>query len=326
MHYEYSETKKIEILLKEIDGIRVVFENYPLHPNIEKNILRRSILKSSLYSARIEGNKTVISEALHLGFSSHSKEIRKLEIFNLLTAYNRIVSIPVPKKLSLLYIKKLHRQVMKNISGSAGSLRQEPWGIFNQAGVAVYLAPAHFRVPELMKEYVNDINKVRSHPVVKAIIAQYVFEKIHPFADGNGRVGRLITSSILQSTGYNFRGLIPHEEYIDKHRDYYYSSLEESKNVVPFVVFYLEGIIDQARTVLDRFKYLGEEKQEDKLSLRRAEMLQIIREHPYCTFDFLKRRFSEVNEKTLHYDLKILQQEKYISKTGVSRGVTYFSK
>jgi Fic family protein len=326
MKCSYKETIFIKKLIDEIEALKIVFDNYPIHPNVEKNILRKSILKSSLYSARIEGNKTRFNEAQYIGYTSRSKNIRKLEIFNLLTAYNYIISKSVPKKLSQLFIKKLHRMVMKNISGYAGCYRQEPWAIFNQAGVAVYLAPAHFRIPELMGEFLVKVNAIKHHSLVRAIIAQFIFEKIHPFADGNGRVGRLITSSILQSTGYNFRGLIPYEEYVDNHRDLYYSTLEESTNVTPFVRLYLEGIINQAKNTLDGFKYLGEEKPEDSLSLRRTEILQIVREHPYSSFDFLKRRFCEVNEKTLHYDLKKLQQEKYILKNGVSRGATYFAK
>jgi predicted HTH transcriptional regulator len=59
---------------------------------------------------------------------------------------------------------------------------------------------------------------------------------------------------------------------------------------------------------------------------RRKEIVRIIEEHPYATFDFLSRRFSKVNPKTLHYDLKELMNDKFIEKIGKTRGVSYIAK
>ena len=70
-------------------------------------------------------------------------------------------------------------------------------------------------------------------------------------------------------------------------------------------------------------KYKFKESKEDFLLLRRREILEIIKEHPYCSFDSISRRFPFTNQKTLHYDLRQLQIKGFIIKTGVTRGVRY---
>lgn len=321
--YKYKETTKIRKLLNETEALRIVFNTIKPLPHIEENIRRESILKSALYSARIEGNPLRLEEVNVSSFSGSSKNISKLEVYNLHRAHNYIYGRKAPKNINPGLIKKLHGMVMKNISGNAGQFRTEPWGIFNSAGVAVYLAPAHFKIPKLMAEYISLIKNVDREIPVKASIAQFLFEKIHPFADGNGRVGRLLSSHIMNAGGFGFRGLVSVEEIIDKDRDVYYAVLEPSRNVNPFVTFFLESFISQAKFVLDKLGEKKEELSEDRLLPRRRELLEIVRDHPFCSFNFLSRRFKAVNPKTLHYDLKKLQEDGFVAKIGKTKGVTY---
>ncbi len=69
-------------------------------------------------------------------------------------------------------------------------------------------------------------------------------------------------------------------------------------------------------------KYLHQELI-NRLPLRRREILNILKDHPYASFDLIKRRFLSVNPKTLHYDLKKLQEQNLIVKVGVTRGAVY---
>lgn len=318
---KYKEAGEIKDLIRKIEELKIVFDKMPMFPHIEERIRRESLLKSSLFSARIEGNKLTLQE---VSFSTkQNKNMQKLEVFNLVNAYNFVRSSKTPKKLSENFVRKLHRLVMKNISGAAGKPRQEPSAIFNQAGVAIYLAPPHHQLPKLFPKYFDFVNGLSYHPAVNSAIAQFVFEKLHPFADGNGRVGRLISAHILLKEGLGFRGLVSNEEYIDKNKQVYYQALEPSKKVTAFVEFFLESLVKQADLVLDQLSKEREEKPEDKLLPRRREIFEIVREHPQCSFDFIARRFSQVNKKTLHYDIKKLQDEGFIEKIGVSRGVIY---
>ena len=111
--------------------------------------------------------------------------------------------------------------------------------------------------------------------------------------------------------------------YISKYREIYYDCFDSDKNYQPFVKFFLESILNQIKTVFTDFK------NPDNLTTllpRRREIYEIIKDHPNSSFDFIQRRFINVNPKTLHYDLSKLQKENLIIKAGVSRGVTYIVK
>lgn len=315
--YKFIETEKIKSLLIEAEALKIVFDNLKVLPQVEENFRRESLLKSSLYSARVEGNPAKLNNI------DDQNTLHKLEISNLISAYKYIYSKNISKNLGINLIKNIHNLVMKNISREAGNFRTEPWAIFNQAGVAVFLAPAHFKVPSLMSELVEEIKKMKLNTFTKSAIFQFLFEKIHPFPDGNGRVGRLVSSYLLNINGYGFRGLIPIEEVIDNERELYYEALEPDINTTPFVEFFLGSFVKQAKKVLEAMSNAENPTRLDLLPLRRKEIVRIIKEHPYATFDFLSRRFSKVNPKTLHYDLKKLIDDRFIDKIGKTRGVSY---
>jgi len=310
--YKFKETKKIRELLIKIEALKIVFDQIKVLPGIEQNIQRQSLLKSALYSARIEG--------------IFSKSEKKLEVSNLLSAYKYIYSVKSPKKLSLNFIKKLHELVMKKLSARPGSWRDEAWAIFNQAGVAVYLAPPAQDLPDLMSEFLRISNNLKWEGPIKAGIIQFLFEKIHPFADGNGRVGRLLSTAVMNKGGFGFRGLVSVEEIIDKNRETYYRCLEPSNDTTFFVEFFLESFIKQAEQIFIKLNQKTQEVPEDSLLPRRREILEIIRDHPYSSFDFISRRFSAINPKTLHNDLNKLQKHGLIIKAGKTRAATYKAK
>lgn len=194
-----------------------------------------------------------------------------------------------------------------------GLFRKDVSAIFNSAGIAIYLPPRPSQILPLINKLVAFINgQKESFAPVKACLTHFVFEKIHPFLDGNGRVGRLLLQAVLQKWGYGMKGLIPIEEYLDNHRALYYQALESTeKDVTDYLEFMLEAI-DQ--TAL-KAKALVLEK--------RAEILNIIKDHKLVNFDAIRRRFLNVPERTLSYDLKKLQDSGLIRKRGVTNGVYY---
>jgi Fic family protein len=176
-----------------------------------------------------------------------------------------------------------------------------------------------------MKQYTKYINGLSDHPSVKAAVAHFVFEKIHPFADGNGRVGRLISAFILEKNGFGFKGLAPFEEYIDNHREDYYYYLESSVDCTGFIKYFLEALVSQSKEYVMELNSTRKNNPEDSLLPRRRELLEIIRDHPNCSFNFLQRRFLAINGKTLHNDLLKLLQAGFIRKLGATNGVVYTS-
>ncbi len=323
LKYRFKETQKIKGLLIEIEALRILFDQVKTSPHVEENLRRESLLKSALFSARVEGSPLSLRDIKFASEVEKSDDRKKLEVFNLLRVYRLVLSSKAPKKLSQAFIKKLHQMAMKNITPDAGSFRKEPWAIFNQAGVPIYLAPMPSRLPKLMSDYIQANFNLKYEIPVKAAILQFLFEKIHPFADGNGRVGRLISACVMKNGGYGFRGLVSIEEMIDQDRENYYQALEPSRDTDSFVEFFLESFIEQTKSVFGKLNEREEELPEDFLLPRRREILEIIKDHPYCSFDFISRRFLAINPKTLHYDLKQLQKKAFIIKAGKTRGVTY---
>jgi len=290
-------------IIIQIESLKLYFEKLDTHQTITKNILRNSLLKSARFSSKIEGADS------------------RLEINNLYKSYLYVTSKKSPKKISLDLLKELHKIVMNGISSDG--FRTEPCAIYNTAGVAVYLAPPSQKIHELLNNLIEEINNSKEHCLIKAAIFQFKFEKIHPFLDGNGRIGRLISYLILYKNGFSFNGYLSPEEYINKYREIYYDCFDSDKNYQPFIKFFLESILNQIQSSFNDFK------NPDNLSYllpRRREIYEIIKDHPNCSFNFINRRFIKINPKTLHYDLLKLQKENLIIKAGVSRGVTYVIK
>ncbi|MDZ4229179.1 MAG: Fic family protein [Patescibacteria group bacterium] len=309
----------MEDLLRQLDALRLAFELIKPSAVVEENIRRESLLKSSLYSAKIEGNQ-LSYESVATGLNEKTKA--KLEVFNLLSAYKFLYSKKAPKKISLSLISQLHQITMRNLIPDSGKFRREAGAIFNQAGVAVYLAPPPSEIIKRLNQLITQV-KYSENPVpIKATIAHFSFEKIHPFADGNGRVGRLLSAGIMNQGGFGFKGLVGIEEAINNRKDEYYQTLSLSKSPRPLTELFLQLYLDQGKKILTKLSQ-PETADQKVLPLRRQEIINVLRDHPYSSFNFISRRFFNVNPKTLHYDLKKLQEQNLIVKVGATRGAVY---
>lgn len=320
MRYTYTHTKKITELLNRIERARIIIEELPVLPNLEENIRRNSLLKSSLFSARIEGN-TLDMRQVQAGFSEKKKE--QLEVANILRAIHFIRSPRSPRRITRFFIKQLHTIVMHGLSSDAGGFRHEPSAIFNSAGVAVYMTVPPMEVEARMQILIEGIKKATYPIPIIASLAHVEFEKIHPFLDGNGRVGRLLSQLILDRGGYGCKGMISFEEYLESTKQDYYDLLELSqKNMTGFVEYFLEAFLHAADAAILELKKQPEHSNELLLP-RRQEILNIIVDHRQVSFDFIKRRFMAVTESTLHYDLQQLLKKGFIKKLGKTRAVVY---
>ncbi len=318
---KYNLTPEVSELLSKIESAKGVIESITIPPEVETNIRRQSTLRSSLFSARIEGNELTMDE-----LTSNSQGQKRAEVFNILKALNYIKE-KQKKDITEKEILTLHTLIMDGLldKPNLGKWRRNMEAIFNSAGIAIFMPPPPKQVPTLINKLVKYINSPKERFVpVKAILAHYSFEKIHPFLDGSGRVGRLLIQKILFQGGYGMKGLLSLEEYLDNHRSEYYRMLEEpEKDVTDYLVFMLTAIAETATKAKEMV--LAKQKLEitDYLLPRRAEILNIIREQKIVNFDQVRRRFMAVNERTLRYDLKKLADAGLIRKRGATNGVYY---
>lgn len=319
---KYFLTPKISQLLASIEASKQVIDAISIPAEVETNIRRSSTLKSSLFSARIEGNTLTLDELS----SRPSKDQKKAEVFNILKALNTIFQ-KRNKDITLKDILNLHKIVMEGLTHKTqqGKIRNEVSAIFNSAGIAVYMPPPPRSIPSFLEKVIKFANSQKEQFVpIRACLTHYTFEKIHPFLDGNGRVGRLLLQTIMYKGGYGMKGLLTIEEYLDNNRSDYYRALEETeRDASPYLELMLEAIAETS----EKAKQLVLEKKQlqakDYLLPRRAEILDIIKDHRLVNFDQIRRRFMAVNERTLRFDLKKLTDAGLIRKLGNTKGVYY---
>jgi Fic family protein len=319
---KYTHTPKISQLLSSIESSKEVINSVQIPKEIEQNIRRNSILKSSLYSARIEGNSLTLDQIIQ----GSSKDQKKVEVFNILKVINQLYERPA-KDLVINDLLKFHQTIMNGLieKSDLAKFRVEPSAIYNSAGIAVYLPPPPRQIIALLNRLLNYANSSKEPFVpIKALLTHYSFEKIHPFLDGNGRVGRILLQAILIKGGFGMKGLLSLEEQLDNKRSLFYRALEEpEKDVTDYLEFMLECIADASILAKEQVLQKRQSQVEDYLLPRRAEIFNIIKDHKLINFDQIRRRFLSVNERTLRYDLKKLQDEGLIKKLGSTKGVYY---
>jgi Fic family protein len=318
---KYSISDQMLSLVSKIEAERLYFSSLNLEGQIKENIQRVSLLKSSLFSARIEGSTLEISD---FDFGHEAEEEKKEEIFNIVKA-TKFIDRNIEKNVITKDIfLNLHALVLKNLSPDAGHFRTEISAIFNQAGVAVYVPPPPTQISKLVDELLIYINSEDKFPLIKAFIAHLIFEKIHPFLDGNGRVGRLLISAILKSKGWDFSFAVPFEEYLDEHKDEYYFHLSNGlRNTNSYLEFMLEAFYQQIAKIKDQLNTEVAREAHPFLPPRQEEILNIIKDQIIVSFDMVRRRFIRVPERTLRYDLKKLLDRKLIEKSGETKGRYY---
>ena len=186
------------------------------------------------------------------------------------------------------------------------------------------MPPPPTQISKLLDNLLAYVNSEQKFPLVVAFVAHLVFEKIHPFLDGNGRVGRLLIPVILKSKGWDFSLAVPFEEYLDEHKDEYYFYLDQGlENTNNYLEFMLEAFYMQIEEIKNQINEERAKEAHPFLPPRQEEILNIIKDQIIVSFDMIRRRFIQVPERTLRYDLKKLLDRKMIEKSGETRGRYY---
>lgn len=318
----YTITSEMVDLIAKINANLIYLSELKIPEILKEKIQRISILKSSLFSARIEGNPLTIED---IG-QERDDDIKKIEVFNISKAADFInKSITHETKISKKIILDLHSIVMKSLSFDTGKFRTEVSAIFNMAGVAVYMTPPPDKIQVFIDEMLNYSNSnTEQFPLINAFVSHLIFEKIHPFIDGNGRVGRLLVSVILKSRDKNYNYHISFEEYLDEHKEDYYYHLDNGLSKTnDYLLFMLNAFYSQTEKLKDLIAAENQKKETLFLPPRQEEIYNIIKDHSMVSFDQIQRRFLKVPGRTLRYDLKKLIDAGLIFKIGKTKGSYY---
>jgi Fic family protein len=209
-----------------------------------------------------------------------------------------------------------HKMLMQEILTHAGNFRLSNVGVGDEKGV-VHVAPPYGRVADLMQDLFSWLATSDIHPLIKSSVFHYEFEFIHPFIDGNGRMGRLWQSLIL----YEWKPLfsaIPIESVIKETQQAYYDALEAAGNKgesTPFIEFMLKAIL---KTCEDELK----NQQNDPINVpknvpikRLDRILSLITENNSITIEQLAQ-YCDVSEKTIKRDISKLKAQGVLVREG----------
>ena len=209
-----------DLRLRRINRIRTIHGSLAIEGNT---------LSETQITAILEGKRVI----------APPREVQ--EVKNALAAYDRFHAWKPDVERDLL---EAHRILMSGLIDEAGLYRRGGVGVMAGQRV-IHMAPPAERVPHLMNDLFGWLAVTDAHPLIAGSVFHYEFEFIHPFADGNGRLGRLWQSVILARWNPLFADL-PVESLVFDHQAEYYQALQESTrqtDSAPFIAFMLQIIL-----------------------------------------------------------------------------------
>lgn len=215
--------------------------------NASPQLRKQNRIKTITGTLAIEGN-TLTEEQITAVVEGKPVlgSVRELaEVKGAIAAYDTLPSYRAENLNDLL---AAHGLMMRDILVNAGEFRNKGVGI-HKGGVVHHVAPPAHQVSGLMADLTQWLKNTKDHPLIASCVFHYEFEFIHPFADGNGRMGRLWQTLILSKWHPLFLSL-PLESVIKEHQQDYYHALEQADNQAnstPFIHFML-SVINQTLT------------------------------------------------------------------------------
>ncbi|MCL4498477.1 MAG: Fic family protein [Deltaproteobacteria bacterium] len=234
-----------------------------LLPNIDF-FIRMHIYKEATSSNRIEGTQTNISEALQkIEYIDPEKRNDWQEIQNYIEAMNDSIKSLSKLPLSNRLLKNAHSILLQGVRGKhkqPGEFRKsQNWIGGASLSDAVFIPPHYEYLPELMSDFekfVNDETNPLPH-LIRIGIAHYQFETIHPFLDGNGRLGRLLITLYLVHKKLLSKPVLYLSAFFEKNKLLYYDNLTNvrlNNNLTQWLKFFLEGFRQTAENSIITFK------------------------------------------------------------------------
>ena len=288
-----AELERLSIRLEHSDSVRL------------RKVNRMKTIQGSL---AIEGNTLTEEQVTALIDGKHiiapMKEVQ--EVKNAIQAYERCMSFNPYKKEDLL---TAHKLMTMGLVDNPGHFRRGGVCIAGKDGIS-HIAPPADRVPFLMDDLFQWLKDTDTHPLIKSSVFHYEFECIHPFEDGNGRMGRLWHSRILAEWRPLFIH-IPIENMILQNQAAYYKALEystEQNDSGIFIDFMLDIIM----------KTIQESKRNDTVNDTVNVILKYIKENPAISYEELAKKTGK-SRITISRKLTELKKAGRITRVGAAK-------
>lgn len=312
-----------------------------LLPYYEKKFQDDAMVRAVHHGTHLEGNELNLGEAerVMLGENVVGRPRDVQEVIN----YRRVMEY-IGNQETLIdeeFLKKLHRMTVERIldEKKAGQFRDTQVVVKNsQTGEVSFRPPPAGDIAGLITNLVNFINTTTPddvHPILKSGIVHYEFVRIHPFVDGNGRVGRALSTYILFQNNYDIRKFFSLEEYFDKDAGRYYQALQSVSmhdgDLTEWLTYFIEGLAIELNRVKEKVEHISRDvKLKERLggaplmlSDRQLKIIEYIQGTGFLQNNAFKSLFPFVSEDTVLNELKFLIQSKLIKKVGSTKAAKY---
>ncbi len=295
-------------------------------------LIRPFIRREAVLSSRIEGTQATLGELLAAEGGAHPEgnaaDLHEVSNYVVALEYGieRLHDLP----LSLRLVRELHEKLMSGVRGNAATpgefRRSQNW--IGPPGAtlanAVFVPPPPDLIIECLGAWEKFLHDESLPALVQAALMHSQFEAIHPFLDGNGRVGRLLVTLLLVARGVLPSPLLYLSAYIEATRDEYYARLHgvtERGEWEEWLLYFLTGVASQAEDALDRIRRVDDlvdrwRGQLPKSSSRASEAaIQLFVESPFWTVPKLAARLN-VAFTTAQRAIERLESAGVVSATG----------
>jgi len=330
--WQIDDLKVIELLSKADRQLGRLDMYSEYIPNIDL-FISMHVIKEANQSSKIEGTQTNIEEAL-MDKENVPAEKRDdwEEVQNYIAAMSRAMKELEELPFSSRLIRNTHNVLMQGVRGEhkqPGEFRKsQNWIGGSTISDATFVPPVHDDIPRLMgdlENFMHDEN-LQLPDLIKIAIMHYQFETIHPFLDGNGRVGRLMITLFLVSSGILKQPILYLSDYFEKHRTDYYDNLMRVRlkdDLSGWVQFFLKGVIETAKSSIQTFDGILKLQKEVDTKLRsmgaRSGNAQKVVNHLYKRPLISAERASEVAGVSMPTAYKLISS---LEKHGILHEIT----
>jgi len=315
-----------------------MYSNYI--PNIEL-FISMHVLKEATQSSKIEGTQTKMEEAL---LDKEDIPLDKRddweEVQNYIKAMESAIIALEKLPFSSRLIRETHKVLLQGVRGEKkqpGEFRKsQNWIGGATINDALFIPPVHTSVPELMGDIEKFIhNKEIYFPeLLKIALVHYQFETIHPFLDGNGRVGRLLIPLYLVNEGILKKPILYLSDFMENHRKLYYENLmnvREKNDINQWFKFFLVGIIETAKKGISTFDDILQLQKQNDIKIQsigsRAANAQKITNYLYQKPVINAEKVSKISGLSMPSSYKLIETMEKIEilkeVTGGQRGRMY---